>query len=318
MTEDVALANEWHIAISSKSLAEGMLSACQVLGQSLVLWRYHGEPIAWLDLCIHRGAKLSLGEVKNGCVVCPYHGWTYGRDGKCVSIPAQPPNRTISSKAKTFPVKVKEFWGAIWVCFGDDPVEVPSIPEFENGALRIHVSSHSIRAKAPRIVENYLDFSHLPFIHGNYLGDPEQPLIEDYRVSKSENGLYAKDLKIYQPDPDGSGIGGVVSYDYFCYRPLIASFTKMRMRSVLAVTPVDDENSLAWLIGVNADRDNISDEEAEKWSTLIIEQDAVVVESQRPELLPLDLQEELHFYFDRLAIAYRRWLRQLNWTYGVD
>ena len=61
----------------------------------------------------------------------------------------------------------------------------------------------------------------------------------------------------------------------------------------------------------------IDEEEAERWSALIIGQDAMVVESQRPELLPLDLQEELHLACDRLAIAYRKWLKELGLTYGV-
>ena len=54
-----------------------------------------------------------------------------------------------------------------------------------------------------------------------------------------------------------------------------------------------------------------------KWTELTIGQDAVAVESQRPELLPLDLLEELHLTFDRLAIANRRWLKELGVTYGI-
>jgi phenylpropionate dioxygenase-like ring-hydroxylating dioxygenase large terminal subunit len=49
----------------------------------------------------------------------------------------------------------------------------------------------------------------------------------------------------------------------------------------------------------------------------IFEEDRVMVESQRPELLPLDLQEELHLRSDRVAIAYRSWLRQLGLRFGV-
>ena len=49
---------------------------------------------AWKDLCIHRGAKLSLGRIsqseKGECVVCPYHGWEYNSAGECVRIPAHP------------------------------------------------------------------------------------------------------------------------------------------------------------------------------------------------------------------------------------
>jgi hypothetical protein len=41
------------------------------------------------------------------------------------------------------------------------------------------------------------------------------------------------------------------------------------------------------------------------------------LQSQRPELLPLDLQAELHLRSDRTAIAYRRWLNQLGLTFGA-
>jgi phenylpropionate dioxygenase-like ring-hydroxylating dioxygenase large terminal subunit len=52
---------------------------------------------------------------------------------------------------------------------------------------------------------------------------------------------------------------------------------------------------------------------SEKTSMLMISsQDVPIVESQRPELLPLDLQSELHLRSDRTAIAYRKWLRQVG------
>jgi phenylpropionate dioxygenase-like ring-hydroxylating dioxygenase large terminal subunit len=50
----------------------------------------------------------------------------------------------------------------------------------------------------------------------------------------------------------------------------------------------------------------------------IVAQDVPIVESQRPELLPLDLQAELHLRSDRTAIAYRQWLRQLGLTFGTS
>ena len=46
-------------------------------------------------------------------------------------------------------------------------------------------------------------------------------------------------------------------------------------------------------------------------------QDKAVVESQHPELLPLDLQSELHLRSDRMAIAYRKWLREIGFSYGT-
>jgi hypothetical protein len=50
---------------------------------------------------------------------------------------------------------------------------------------------------------------------------------------------------------------------------------------------------------------------------LVAGQDKIVVESQRPELLPLDLQAELHLRSDRMAIAYRKWLRAIGFAYGT-
>ncbi|MCB1121142.1 MAG: aromatic ring-hydroxylating dioxygenase subunit alpha [Verrucomicrobiae bacterium] len=317
MIEDSVLKNEWHVAARSKDLNEGAIMASKILGEDLVLWRVGGKAIAWKDLCIHRGAKLSLGKVKDGCLQCPYHGWEYNSAGACVRIPAQPPNRAIPGKAKTFAYAVCEKYGAIWVCLGDPVTPEPSLPVFDGHTFKIFVSGHPLKAKATRVIENYLDFAHQPFVHEGYLGDPEKPEVEDYEVQKTEQGLEAYGLKIWQPNPDGSGVPNYSTYDYFCFRPLQASFTKQRVRSVLTATPVDEENTTGYLFGMSEFREEMDEAEAEKWSALIIGQDAGVVESQRPELLPLDLQEELHLACDKLAIAYRRWLKELGVTYGV-
>jgi len=42
----------------------------------------------------------------------------------------------------------------------------------------------------------------------------------------------------------------------------------------------------------------------------IFEQDRRVVESQRPEMVPFDLADELHLKFDAVAVAYRRAMRR--------
>ena len=51
---------------------------------------------------------------------------------------------------------------------------------------------------------------------------------------------------------------------------------------------------------------------------IVTGEDIPVVESQRPELLPLDLQEELHLRSDRTAIAYRKYLKQMGVTFGTS
>lgn len=60
------------------------------------------------------------------------------------------------------------------------------------------------------------------------------------------------------------------------------------------------------------------DEELRACQDRITGQDIPIVESQRPEKLPLDLQAELHLRSDKIAVAYRKWLRQLGLSFGTS
>ena len=60
--------------------------AVKLLDQPLVIWRSNGNLSAFYDLCIHRGAALSLGWLSGDRLVCAYHGWNYAADGRCTRI----------------------------------------------------------------------------------------------------------------------------------------------------------------------------------------------------------------------------------------
>ena len=55
------------------------------------------------------------------------------------------------------------------------------------------------------------------------------------------------------------------------------------------------------------------DEAIRAYNSMVLEQDRVVVENQRPEELPLDLSDELHLKGpDGMAVEYRRMLAELG------
>jgi phenylpropionate dioxygenase-like ring-hydroxylating dioxygenase large terminal subunit len=59
-----------------------------LFGEPIVVWLdEQGHPAAAVDRCCHRTAKLSKGWLSNGCIVCPYHGWQFNREGKCTYFP---------------------------------------------------------------------------------------------------------------------------------------------------------------------------------------------------------------------------------------
>ena len=104
----------------SHQLQADELFATRLWGEPLVLYRDEdGEVVCVRDVCPHRSAPLSMGDVKDGVLRCFYHGWGYGADGKCVSVP------TMGSDASKSPsgsdcnnFATVELDGMLWVWRG--------------------------------------------------------------------------------------------------------------------------------------------------------------------------------------------------------
>lgn len=321
MIQDPVLHNDWHTVARSAEIGMGEVRPARLLECELVLWRSEDGLHCWQDLCLHRGAKLSGGRVENSCLSCPYHGWQYDGFGRCVRIPAHP-SQPPPARARATVYHVKERYGLVWVCMGNPNQEVPPFDEWDDASFRkVETGPYLFRAHAPRVIENFLDVGHFPFVHGGFLGDPNHPEIADYDVETTPDGILAKDIRVWQPDPDGTGQSAEVRYTYKVPRPLTAYFLKshkeQRFSIFSCVTPVSEQESLAWLILALNYAHDTSDEQLRQFQDLVSGQDIPIVESQRPELLPLDLQAELHLRSDRTAIAYRQWLKKLGLKYGT-
>ena len=334
MLDDPLLSREWFLVAWSHEISEGAIESRQLLGRDLVLWRSsRGDLHCWLDLCVHRGAKLSLGIIRAGpghrgghnnesvgdCLVCPYHGWEYGESAQCVRIPAHP-ELVPPAKARAQSFHVQERYGGVWVSLEESDAAPPGFPLAEEVRV-IGAGPYRFRALGPRIIENALDVAHLGYVHAGLLGDPERLEIEDYQVVERGRGPEAAQIRIWQPNPDGTSFGAHVTYRYWLEGPLTVGIEKTsgerRFGLLAQVAPIDAEHSeMRILMGMNYGHD-FGDDELRKFQDRVTEQDRVIVESQRPELLPLDLQEELHLRSDRMAIAYRKWLRKIGLRYGA-
>jgi phenylpropionate dioxygenase-like ring-hydroxylating dioxygenase large terminal subunit len=318
--------NDWHVVALSNTLITDKPLGVRLLEEDIVLWRvsgsteYSGQVCAWQDLCLHRGTKLSLGRIANDRLACPYHGWEYNTEGQCVRYPAHPSQQpTAKARAKVY--RACERYGLIWVCLGTPVHDIPVFEQWDDADFRkVFCGPYHYKASAPRAIENFLDVTHFPFVHQSYLGDPEHPEVNDYTVEVSDEGIIARDITVWQPDPDGTGEGKLVTYTYKVPRPFTASFVKSstgpRFAMYFTITPVAVDQSIAWAY-VAMDYSDLSEEAIRSYQDMITAQDVPIVESQRPELLPLDLQAELHLRSDRTAIAYRQWLRQLGVTFGT-
>lgn len=321
MIHDPVLVDDWHVVAWSKDLGEGAVQRVRVLGEDLVLWRQNGQVMVWQDLCVHRGSRLSMGTVVDGCLRCPYHGWTYDDTGRCVKMPAHP-EQTPPVKAVVKTYTARECYDMVWVTLGDPAHDVPPFPEWHDPEHRkVACGPYTVHASGPRAIENFLDVAHFPFVHEGYLGDQDHCEIADYQAVTSDKGVVAEDIRLWQPDPDGTGEGKQVSYTYKVFRPLTAYFTKLATASFAIffnVTPVDPLESIGWMwVSMNYGEE-MSDADISGYQDKIFAQDLPIVENQRPELLPLDLQAELHLRSDQTAIAYRKWLKELGLSFGAS
>jgi len=322
--QDQVLRNGW-IAACREGDVKNEPKQVTILGERVVLFKSEDGIHAFKDLCIHRGAALSLGKVKNGCLVCPYHGWEYNSRGECVKIPQLPTGTAITPKAKAISYSCNVSYGLVWVNLNNNEPPLFHYPEFQDNHYRNVIwGPQHVRANPPRIIENFLDVSHLAFVHEGYLGVQEKPEISDYKVHTVDERIYTDEIVVFQPNSDGTNISKDVLYTYEVLNPITARFTKRdpttnhTFSMFMTVLPVGECDSVAFgLESFNYDIDQ-TDEEIIEFQNTIFYQDKPIVENQKPEELPLDLQVELSLKFDRLSIAYRKYLKEIGVTLGVE
>jgi len=80
--------NTWYPVAHSSQVVADQVFATRLLGEPIVVYRdENGEATCVRDVCPHRSAPLSMGEMQEGALRCFYHGWAFGTAGGCVDVP---------------------------------------------------------------------------------------------------------------------------------------------------------------------------------------------------------------------------------------
>ena len=140
------------------------------MGEKIVIWwDDNGRLCVAEATCPHLGSDLGPaagGRVRNGHLICPFHGFEYDATGRCVATPFAPAPE--SAKLRVF--HTREVSGLVFAWWGSDgrppqwslPDDPPAGPHWsELGFRTIRFPGHP-----QETTENAVDMAHLRYVHG--------------------------------------------------------------------------------------------------------------------------------------------------------
>ena len=131
----VALLDEFDPALDP-SMALRPVKALRILGQDLVLFKDASGQFGLLDRdCPHRGADLSFGRrepaLQGGGLRCPFHGWKFATDGRCMETPAEPTGSKLCDRVRQRSYPLQQKSGVLFGWFGPEGSVPPPFPAFD-------------------------------------------------------------------------------------------------------------------------------------------------------------------------------------------
>ena len=241
-----------------------------------------------------------------------------GRNGEEITV-------TEAETGRALPISLRH--GFVWTSLGAPNGEVFPIVEAEEADRRIVACGVvKVRASGLRVIENFLDMAHFPFVHTDILGAEPHTEVPYYNVEirRDVDEVWATNCQFFQPQAALSATEGVMAQ--YIYR-VMTPFTTLLYKTCpsaegrwdlicLFVQPVEPGLSRAHPIMFLIDDVSTTTDLVHFQQTIFL-QDRIILENQRPILLPLEPRAEIPTRADATSIAYRRWLKEKGVVYGT-
>ncbi len=178
-SEDVFKA-DFESVISQKWIVAGHVSRIpnkgdyflfKIGGEQIIVIRENSDGVrAFFNVCRHRGSTICQSESGNAPrLVCPYHAWTFGLDGRLISARLMPEDFD-KAENSLLACHIRVFHGLIFINMSeDDPVdfdatfaEMGPILDYHGiaGARIAHAGSYPTTANWKLVVENFFECYH--------------------------------------------------------------------------------------------------------------------------------------------------------------
>lgn len=220
MERERIFATEWLCLGRADALREpGAYLTYQINDQPIVAIRQvDGSIRCFANVCLHRMMLLLPEGPQSGrCgkrFSCPYHGWTYGIDGRLVGAPQM---KGLDKSAYRLPeIACVEWAGWIFATLADDPPDLAArlaplseavAPYRPEGYVQVATQDHLWRTNWKLLAENFMESYHLPVAHRRTVG--AWCPIEDVRFPHPPHPAYT--CQTFPKDPDA--VYGVAAPD---------------------------------------------------------------------------------------------------------
>ncbi|MGE3936210.1 MAG: Rieske 2Fe-2S domain-containing protein [Rhodospirillaceae bacterium] len=245
----------WHPVDISARLKERP-KQIRILGEDLILFRdKSGRPGLITPRCAHRGAPMSYAKVEEQGIRCPYHGWLFDVEGRCLNQPCEPDGGRARDRVRQPWYPVQEQYGLVFAYLGP-PGKKPVLPRwdaFENlgsdekivpDAAAFSVGGDETAELIPwawmQDWENTMDPHHVVILHTSFSGaqfTPAMAIMPDVTWEPTELGMR---YVAYRKLPDGREVDRVTNVIF----PNIRSVPNVALTHGVA-------ESLGWLVPID-------------------------------------------------------------------
>lgn len=165
------------VGLSKEVAPGGKPRQVKIMGEDLVLFRDDKGRAGLLGLhCSHRLTSLAYGRVEDGGIRCPFHGWLYDVEGRCLEQPAEPEPFTDRICHLAYPCQ--ELAGLIFAYMGPRD-KMPVLPRYEvivrdDGTRK--VDYYTINSNYLQGIEGAIDMVHAAYLHMENWSKAKRPL----------------------------------------------------------------------------------------------------------------------------------------------
>ena len=294
-----------------------------------MVWRAADGAIAAApDRCPHRDAPLSAGAVVDGLLECLYHGWSFDGAGACAYLPSSGPGAPVPPRAQLECLRVQERYGLVWICLDQPDIELPDVAEDRDPAFRRIVEPVELwQSAATRLVDNFNDVAHFPYVHAGTFGAAAERRVapvtleplDDYHGWRFEVTAANAGAGVIASGQQGDSVARRMTTGFalpFLVRSTIEyPATGLQHILLLVTTPVDDACSLFTFVVWRNDDRSVPDHEDTAFDRAIGAEDKAMLEKVKGTL-PLDATTLVNTQADRASVEWRRRLR--SWLDGGD